>query len=68
LAEGQAHVREELSEQGTRDEDLVSGAPHNKSSTSEAQTSEIHPVFFFSFFFFKSYVHCFYGTRNNMHL
>jgi len=25
--------------------------------------------FFFSFFsFFKSYVHCFYGTRNDKHL
>jgi len=23
---------------------------------------------FFSFLFFKSYVHCFYGTRNDMHL
>jgi len=22
----------------------------------------------FFFFFFKSYVHCFYGTRNDMHL
>jgi len=25
-------------------------------------------VFFSLFCFFKSYVHCFYGTRNNMHL
>ena len=25
-------------------------------------------VFFFFFSFFKSYVNCFYGTRNDMHL
>jgi len=25
-------------------------------------------VFFFFSFFFKSYDHCFYGTRNDMHL
>jgi len=25
-------------------------------------------LFFFFFFLFKSYVHCFYGTRNDMHL
>jgi len=25
-------------------------------------------LFFFFFLFFKSYVHCFYGTRNDMHL
>ena len=29
-----------------------------------------YPEDFFHFFsfFFKSYVHCFYGTRNDMHL
>jgi len=34
-AVGPAHVREELREQGTRDEDLVSIVSHKTSSTSD---------------------------------
>ena len=43
-AVGPAHVRKELREQGTRDEDLVTIVPHDTRLTSESlvKTNEVH--------------------------